>query len=339
MNGRVFLFIIVSIFTIDHQFTTMYSQGGIPNDWLVIVNPNAGRSKGKKDWNTISDLLIQHGIEYSACFTESRKHAIVLTREGISKGYRKIIAVGGDGTMNEVVNGIFTQSDCPTHQITLAMITVGTGNDWGKLFGIPQDYMEAVKIIKEFKVRLQDAGLVNYFHGTMREARYFINIAGLGFDAVVVKRTNYQKDRGYKGRTLYFINLLRSLLFYRHTITSVDIDGRIILGDVFTISIGIGRYSGGGMMQTPNAIPDDGLFDITIVKKIRKGDIIMSLKMLYDGTILEHPKIQGYTGKDILIDSDPLIHLEADGESLGHSPIEFKILPKSITIVYGKFPE
>ena len=93
------------------------------------------------------------------------------------------------------------------------------------------------------------------------------------------------------------------------------------------------------MMQTPNAIPDDGLFDITIVKKMKKGEVIMSLKMLYDGSILDHPKIEGYTGRDILIDSDPLIHVEADGESLGHSPMEFQIIPKSVNIVYGQYPE
>ena len=219
------------------------------------------------------------------------------------------------------------------------MITVGTGNDWGKLFGIPLHYEKSIQIIREQKVRLQDAGIVYYYHGTVRDKRYFINIAGLGFDAVVVKRTNIQKDKGKKGKAVYLLNLLKSLLFYSHTSTSVEIDGKIIRNDVFTISIGIGRFSGGGMMQTPKAIPDDGLFDITIIKKMRKGEVIRSLKMLYDGSILDHPKIEGYTGKDILIDSDPLIHVEADGESLGHSPIEFKILPKSINIVYEQYPE
>ncbi len=308
-------------------------------DWFVIVNPNAGHGKGKKDWNIIAELLAKYGISFSVAFTVTRRHAILLTQEGVKQGYRKIIAVGGDGTMNEVVNGVFTQPYCATTDITLAMITVGTGNDWGKLFGIPTDYEEAVRIISDARIRLQDAGMVYFYHGTAREKRYFINIAGLGFDAVVVKRTNLQKEKGHKGKAIYFLNLLRSLLFYRHTVTSVEIDGTKITDDIFTISIGIGRFSGGGMMQTPKAIPDDGLFDITIIKKITKSDIIMSLKMLYDGTILEHPKIEGFTGKDILIDSDPLIHLEADGESLGHSPIEFSIIPKSVNIVYGHFPQ
>lgn len=308
-------------------------------DWLVIVNPNAGRGKGEKDWKIISALLAKYELSYLARFTEARRHAILLAREGIRNGYRKIIVVGGDGTMNEVVNGAFAQKICPTSDITLGMITVGTGNDWGKLFGIPLQYENAIRIIKESKIRLQDAGIVYYYHGTARQKRFFINIAGLGFDAVVVKRTNLQKEKGHTGKALYFINLLRSLLVYRHTYTAVEIDGMKIQNDVFTISIGIGRFSGGGMMQTPNAIPDDGLFDITIVKKIRKGEIIMSLKKLYDGSILDHPKIEGYKGKDILIDSDPLIHVEADGESLGHSPIEFRILPKSINIIYGHYPD
>jgi diacylglycerol kinase (ATP) len=119
----------------------------------------------------------------------------------------------------------------------------------------------------------------------------------------------------------------------------IIIDGTPILHDVFSISLGIGRYSGGGMMQTPNTIADDGLFDITVIKRIRKGEVIRSLKMLYDGSILDHPKIEGYTGRDILIDSDPLIHVETDGESLGHSPIEFRLLPKSINIIHNSFPE
>lgn len=305
---------------------------------LVIVNPNAGRGKGGRDWKIIAALLAQYDIPFTEKFTEARRHAILLTNEGIRKGFRRIIVVGGDGTMNEAVNGAFAQKVCPSSDITLGMITVGTGNDWGKLFGVPMDYEGAIRIIREGRTMLQDAGIVYYYHGTSRQKRYFINIAGLGFDAVVVKRTNLQKDRGHKGKALYFLNLLSSLLFYRHTRTSVEIDGLKIEEDVFTISIGIGKFSGGGMRQTPLAIPDDGLFDITIIKKIRKDEVVMSLKMLYDGTILEHPKIEGYKGRDILIDSDPLIHVEADGESLGHSPIEFRILPRSINVLYGHQP-
>ena len=307
--------------------------------WLVIVNPNAGHRKGRKDWHLISKLLSDYQIKFRPFFTEGRKHAIEITDEGIQKGFRKIIIVGGDGTINEVVNGCFNQKVCPTTDLILSNITVGTGNDWGRMFGIPSDYEGAIKVIQECRIRQQDAGVVYYHCGNEREKRYFINIAGLGFDALVVQRTNRQKERGRNGKAVYLWNLLRSLIAYKHTYTDVIIDGNKISNHTFTISLGIGRYSGGGMMQTPKALPDDGLFDITIIKKMRRRDIIRNLKMLYDGTILKHPLIEGYTGKDICIDSDPIIHLETDGEALGHSPIEFRILPQSINIIYGKYPE
>ena len=307
--------------------------------WFAIVNPNAGQGKGAKDWERISKLLSKYQVKFEARFTQYKKHAIDIARDCIQEGYRRIIAVGGDGTMNEAINGCFLQESCPTKEIIAGMITVGTGNDWGKMFGVPVDYEGAIKLISENNSKLQDTGVVYYYHGINREKRYFINIAGLGFDAVVVRRTNIQKDKGRKGKLLYFWNLLSSLISYKHTRTEVVIDGKKISEKVFTISLGIGKYSGGGMMQTPNALADDGLLDITIIKKISKGNVIRSLKMLYNGTILEHPLTEGFTGKDIQVDADPLIHVEADGETLGHSPIEFKIIPRSIKVIYNKNPE
>ncbi len=304
-------------------------------EWQVIVNPNAGKKKGQKDWHIISDLLTQSGISFNHFFTEAKNHAIELAFDIINNDHRKILVVGGDGTMNEVVNGAFTQKNISTTDITLGMITVGTGNDWGRMFKIPLDYESAIRVIKNENTFLQDTGVIKFYSGTDVKERYFINIAGLGFDALVVKRSNMQKEKGRSSKTLYFWTLLRSLMSYKHTTTSIEIDGEKIKNDTFTISLGIGKYSGGGMMQTPSAIADDGLFELTLVKKMRKGEIVRSLKRLYNGTILEHPKVEGYTGKKIKIDSDPLIHVEVDGESLGHSPIEFDIIPRSINIVQG----
>ncbi len=308
-------------------------------EWMVIVNPNAGSGKGKKDWSLISALLGDYDISYKYTFTECAKHAIRLAQEYIQKGFRNFIVVGGDGTLNEVVNGVFSQQTCSPNEIVLAMIAVGTGNDWGKMFHIPHSYEESIKIIRNRKVRPQDVGIVEYMNGIEPEKRHFLNIAGMGFDALVVQRTNRQKEAGKSGKAIYLINLLRSLLIYKTTHIELTIDERKISRDVFTISIGIGRYSGGGMLQTPHAIPDDGLFDITIIKKIGKGDIIVSLKKLYDGSILKHRKIEGYKASEICLDINPLLYVEADGETLGHSPSCFRILPKSIGIVYEHFPE
>ena len=311
------------------------SVSNLNEKYLVIVNPNAGKSKGKKDWEKISGLLKNEGFIFDSVFTKQRHHAIELSRENIEKGYRKIIVVGGDGTMNEVVNGVFGQKKVAVSEIILGMITVGTGNDWGRMFNIPVDYAEAVSTLKKCATFMQDAGIVKYYTGEKRESRYFINIAGLGFDALVVEKTNRQKDRGRKGVLLYFWNILANLLYYKFTITEITVDGQHVKNETFTISIGIGKYTGGGMMQTPNAIPDDGLFDLTVIKRMRKGEIIRSLKRLYDGTILDHPKVESYTGKKITINSEPEIHLEVDGESLGHSPIEFDIVPKSVQVIAG----
>ena len=300
---------------------------------MVIVNPNAGRGQGRKDWKKISAILDSRGISYDHSFTEYRHHAIELTAQAAAKGFRQFVGVGGDGTMNEIINGIYGQDKVPTAEFTVGMITVGTGNDWGRLFGIPLDYDGAAAVIARGETTMHDAGQLWYFHGTKREKRYFINIAGLGFDALVVKRTNRQKDKGHGSKMIYFWNLLRSLLFYRYTSTEVVIDGEKVVHDTFTISLGIGKYSGGGMRQTPNAIYNDGLFDVTIIQRMRKGEIIRNLRRLYDGSVYEHPKIKWYRGKDIKIDSDPLIHVEADGESLGHSPIEFRVIPRSVNVI------
>lgn len=311
------------------------NQNSNQKEWLVIVNPNAGKRKGKKDWDTISSLLKREELPFSVKFTERKGHAIIYTLEGIAAGYRKIITVGGDGTLNEVVNGVFTNNSCLTTDITLALIPVGTGNDWGRMFGIPLDYEKAVKIIRDNKMLLHDVGLISYYNGSEKENRYFINIAGLGFESVVVRKTNLQKDKGRGGKLIYFYNLLTSLLSYINTKAEIIIDGEIIHADVFSVNIGNGRYCGGGMRQTPNALPNDGLLDVTIINGMGKFEIIRNLKILYDGTILKHPKIDGYKCKNIKVSSDSIIYIEADGESLGHTPAEFSIIPAGINIVYG----
>jgi YegS/Rv2252/BmrU family lipid kinase len=203
------------------------------------------------------------------------------------------------------------------------------------MFGIPLDYKKAIKIIRDNKQMVHDIGLVSFFNGPDKTYRYFINIAGLGFESVVVRRTNIQKDKGRSGKAIYFYNLLMSLFSYKNTKAEIDIDGEKIHADVFSINIGNGRYCGGGMRQTPDALPNDGLLDVTIINGMGKFEIIRNLKILYDGTILNHPKIDGYKCKNIKVSSDSVIYTEADGESLGHTPAEFSIIPASINIVYG----
>jgi diacylglycerol kinase (ATP) len=305
-------------------------------EWFAILNPNAGKGKGKKDWNRIADLLKVNGIKFNMRFTEKKEQATEFTRELIAGGYKKIISIGGDGTLNEIVNGIFTQDHCSPSEIILSVIPVGTGNDWGRMFGIPLVYEGSVNVIREEKTMLHDIGVIDYFTGKEKQRHYFLNIAGLGFESVVVWKTNKQKDKGKSSKAIYLLNLLSSLISYRNTPVEITIDGKTSKATIFSINVGNGRYCGGGMRQTPDAIPDDGLLDITVIKEMGKIEIIRNLKLLYDGTILSHPKVDGYRSNNLKVNSDFLLYLEADGESLGHGPAEFSILPSAVNIVYGK---
>lgn len=308
----------------------------LSGDWFVIVNPNAGRRKGEKDWLEIAGLLNEAGIRYLNVFTEHPNHAVKLARKYIEAGYRQIIVVGGDGTLNEVVNGVYTQKKYPPQEITLAMISVGTGNDWGRSFNIPMGYREAIQVISNQKTQLQDVGRVSYTHKELQKQRHFINMAGLGFDAMVAKRTNKIKESGKSGPFSYLISLFTSLIAYKPIISKVTVDGKEIDADVFSMSVAICRFNGGGMMQAPDAIPDDGLFDVTIITRVSRFIVIKSVKKLYDGSFLSMPQVKTFRGAHVEIESNPDLYLETDGESLGHTPMQFEIIPSGIRVVTGK---
>jgi diacylglycerol kinase (ATP) len=302
-------------------------------DWLVIVNPNAGMRKGKKDWKTISKLLGDKNISYEFVTTTHKYHAIALAKEGIEAGYRKIIAVGGDGTLNEVANGILSQQVIPSSEIKLGMITVGTGNDWAKMYKIPGNYKAAISIIAREKSSLQDVGKVSYFNNDERGTRFFVNVAGMGFDAQVALKTNNQKEKGQGNAFSYLINIFSTLLSHREKQSEIIIDGKSIKAEVFSMNVGICRYNGGGMMQTPNAVPDDGLLDVTIIRKVGRFYVVRNVKKLYDGSFIKLPEVSTHQGKNVHISGPKRIYLEVDGESLGHSPFEFDILPKAINVI------
>jgi YegS/Rv2252/BmrU family lipid kinase len=308
----------------------------INDQWLVVVNPNAGSGKCRKDWPQINEILSKKGFSYHVVFTQRRFHAILLIKKLINEGYRKVIVVGGDGTLNEVINGIFAQKACESESISVGMIPVGTGNDWARMFSIPSGYEEAIDTLLENNSIVMDAGRVNFSLKDQIYLRYFINIAGTGFDAIVARKTNQLKEKGKSGILLYFYNILSSLMAYKTTGISVEVDGKKFKDDIFSMSIGICRFNGGGMMQVPNADPTDGLFDITVIRKIGKFSVIRNLGRLYNGSIVKHSKVSALRGKNINIQASPPVYLETDGESLGHTPFQFSIIPASIKIIKGK---
>ena len=307
-----------------------------PEKWLIIVNPNAGVKKGTKDWPKILRMLRDEKVDFDFQLTSRRGHAIQIASESILSGFRKICVVGGDGTLNEVLNGIMDQTEVACSEVTMGMIPVGTGNDWCRMFSIPFDYLKAIHILKKQKTFLQDAGKVTYYHKDEMVKRYFMNVAGMGYDALVAKKTNILKEKGLGGPLTYMYFVFASLFQYKFIEAVVEVDGKTVFkGEIFSMNVGICKYNGGGMMQVPFAIPDDGLLDVTLIKKTSKWIVVRYARKLFDGSLVDLPMVATFKGENIRIRSTGKVFLETDGESLGHTPFTFEILPRCIRIVTG----
>lgn len=302
----------------------------VDQEWVVILNPFAGKKKATKHKDQIFKLLDRYKISYKPFFTEHVGHAIGLTKKLIEDGQRKFIGIGGDGTMNEIVNGIFEQNAVKPTEVALAFIPVGSGNDWVRTVGIPHDYEGAIKTIKTGSFFLHDVGKVTYQEGAGRKARYFANIAGIAYDAFVVQRVNKKKSGNYK------MTVLSSLLKYKPQVVKLILDDKEVLNEiVFSGAIGHGRFNGKGMMQLPDAMPDDGVFDLTIYHECTKMQVVKNTNKLYDGSFVKLPFISQHTAAKIRIESETPVYVETDGEELGHSPIEIEMLTRSLKIICG----
>lgn len=299
--------------------------------YFFIINPHAGGGKGFRDWPLMEKILKSKGLPYDFVFSEHRNHATALSATACEAGYKIIIAVGGDGTLNEVANGIL-KSRNPLDTL-LGIIPVGSGNDWCRMYKIPGEYSEAIEVIKNRKVYLQDVGIAKCKNENDFSERYFINVAGLGFDAQVVKKSNKQKDKGKSGKALYLLNLLTSLFSYKAIQADIKIDGKDKRSDLFSMNVGICKFSGGGMLQVPDAIADDGLFDVTIINSIGKFEVIRNVKNLYDGSFIKHRRVDTYRGINIKVEAASPVYVEVDGEITGHTPAEFIIVPQALKII------
>jgi len=306
--------------------------------WFAIVNPVAGSGLGLKDWPQISDFLHKAGIQFDALFTLHKYHAVELAVEAVNNGYRQIIVVGGDGTLHEVVNGLFIQKVTEPKSVLLAVIAVGTGNDWIRMFGIPKTYPEAIKAIVDRHTFLQDVGKVSYWECMIKHTRYLANVAGCAYDAAVCNMFNRYHSKGYRGKWLYIFAAIAQAFKYRTKNTVITSDGKeVFRGKMFSGTIGVCKYTGGGLSQTPLAIPDDGLFDLTIIPKTsRLLTFLRYWKVLYNDKIYDVPKIKLVRGAHLEIKSDPTIRVELDGEILGESDLDFEIIEKAIRVIVSE---
>ena len=302
--------------------------------WFVIVNPVAGSGRGLIDFPQISRLLRNDDIRHDAVFTEHKHHATELTVTAANQGYRRIIVIGGDGTLNEVVNGLFIQKTVEPREILLAVIAVGTGNDWVRTFGIPQHYSEAIRAIREERSFLQDVGTVTYTESHYTQTRYMANVAGLGFDAHVISTFNHLKIKGYKGGWMYLYSILKSYFRYKSSGARIWVDDKVVFNDLmFSLAIGICKYNGGGVQQLPNALADDGLLDLTIIRPVHWWHIVFRLKKLFNGDIYQIGHVIHAQGRKVKIEAAPSIQLETDGELMGGTPVEVNIRQRAIRVV------
>lgn len=299
-------------------------------NWFLIVNPTSGNGKSKKNWRKISDELKKQNILFSFAFTEYYKHEEILVENAIKKGFTKIISVGGDGTLHHVVNGIMKQKLVETNSIQLAVIPIGTGNDWVKTYNIGTKIEKSIAIISKEKTILQDIGRLETENNTIT---YFTNVAGIGYDGYVASKLKKLKSFG---GIAYLLSGLYGLLFYKKTKLIIEINNQLLKEKCLMVVFGICKFSGGGMQFTKDVNTSDGLLDITIAKNLTLIDMILNLPKLYNGQIVHHKKVESYKTTSLKItpflkSEKPFI--QADGELINSGSISVSILKKAIQFI------
>ena len=296
----------------------------------LIVNPTAGAGRTAKKWPYIKALLKNTGLRFEHDITEAPGHAIELAKSAVNKGYKLVVSVGGDGTINEIVNGIYATGDMK--DVELGIIGTGTGSDYIRTIGVSKYYQESCHHLMNPMKKSVDLGMVEFTENGQPAKRIFANFAGLGFDAEVVKATT-KKFKNFGGKPAYLMGLLSTFTTYQNRQIQITINGQTETNKVCTIVMSNGKYGGGSMLLAPNADPCDGLFDVIIIGDVTKPDLLRSLPRIYKGTHLTHPKVTVKRTNMITISSDDPMAIQADGDLLGEAPARFSVLPSALNIL------
>ena len=286
-----------------------------------IINPNSSRGRAKNKIKHIEEYIKTLGSDFSIDFTKKPKHTTEIARKAADENFEIVVAVGGDGTVHEVINGIYGTNS------SLGIIPIGAGNDISTCLGIPQkDIKKAIDIINIGKTKKIDLGKIN--------GEYFAGVAGTGFDTMVV-------DFAFKHRNL--LKLLGSL-FYIYGVYNVLIRFKPILFKLITkdntiekkamtIAVGNSWMYGGGMKVVPDAKLDDGLFDVCIVEEISKLEFLKVFPRVFSGTHITHPAVKIFRTDFLRIESNRKISVQADGEIIKSLPVNFEIIPKALNAI------
>lgn len=299
----------------------------------VIVNPFSARGKTGQRWNTIREIVKSYFKEFKYIFTEKPRQATQIARELLKDGFDLIIGVGGDGTLNEITNGFFKRNSASTinENASLGVIPSGTGSDFIRFMKIPRDLEKSVELIKKSTSKKIDIGQITFQPESEKKKRqFFINIADFGLGAEVIKKLADVPSLK-RGPLSYYTGLLKTLRSYSSKTVNIKIDdSRSIEGKFLIGAIANGRIFGGGMMIAPRAEPDDGLFDLVLIKDMKKLEIIGNTPHLYRGTIEKHPKVIIQRAKKIHISSEETVNIEYDGELGSTLPATFEIIERKI---------
>ena len=320
---------------------------------LIIANPASANGNTGLRWSGIESRLRAEGLSFDVRLTEAPGHAATLAYEAAQQGYDAVICAGGDGTLNEIVNGLM-RVDAPRRP-TLGIIPCGTGTDFARGMGLPKDLDGVAAMLKRGQSQAIDVGHVSYVRAGEPAVRHFINIAGLGFDGEVSDEVNRHGKRG--GSLAYFVNVFKVLARYenklaRLTLTLPDGRAQTVDGAFNLIAVCNGRYFGGGMLVSPNSLVHDGLFHVIVIEAMSRAEFTVAFPRVYRGTHLSHPKVTEYQAREVQVDLTPSpsgrgfaahsrgwlgegqrMFLEAEGELFGEAPARFTLLPSALRLL------
>lgn len=299
------------------------------NKWFVIVNPASGNCTAKKLWPKIEAELHRELVAFKTVFTAHKNHAYELVQEAIESGFTNIISVGGDGSLHDIINGIFNYNSAYKN-IKLGVIPIGTGNDWVKTYNIPIDYKKAIAIIKNEHTILQDIGEIKLTESSTKY--YFNNVAGIGFDGYVVHKIHHYKNLGFLA---YLLGAIIGLLKFKRPYLDITFNNLQITGKSLLLFIGIGKFSGGGMQLTEKVSTNDGLFDISYVKKLSFWTLLKNISKLFSGGVTSLPIVKTFktNALKVKLKTSENVYLQADGELLTTGSFTVSIIPNALQFI------
>ena len=296
---------------------------------LLICNARSGRGGVAKALPIVHEALKERDLEYDVAVTEHAGHATELARAALEEGIRFLVAVGGDGTIHEVVNGMISDDEAVAPDAVLGIVAAGTGSDFIKTFGLPAGPRAAVSHLDGANAFPIDIGKITYQEDGRTVTRYFPNIAEVGLGAECVARAATLPR--WLGPTVYLVAFWLTMRKHKAAEVKIDLVDRVYEGRMNNLVVANGQFFGGGMKIAPKAAPTDGLFDIQI-EHARKKEAIAMMPKVFKGEHVPHPDIVEAKRVKVAVESDRPLRIEADGEVLGYTPASFELLRDAISI-------